>query len=180
MVRMISNKSAAFGAAPVVACSVMLIKSARARCDGDAANERLMAVDRRAIRAVADDGYEPFRKDNARSGKTEAARSARREQALLTCAGETSCAGISKMRLEEDMRRPIMTTASVIALGVGLALGGATQANAWSHHAAMHSSRMHMSRAEISDVQQKLQADNLYRGKVDGMLGPETRRAIAD
>jgi hypothetical protein len=139
-----------------------------------------MTADRRAIRAVADDGYEPFRRDNARSGKTEAARSARREQALLTCAGETSCAGISKMRLEVDMRRPILTTASVIALGVGLALAGATQANAWSHHAAMHSSRMHMSRAEISDVQQKLQADNLYRGKVDGMLGPETRRAIAD
>jgi hypothetical protein len=84
MVRMISNKSAAFGAAPVVACSVMHClrlnsrhgdrlwssetlngrdaESARARCDGDAANERLMTADRRAIRAVADDGYEPFRK----------------------------------------------------------------------------------------------------------------------
>ncbi len=37
-----------------------------------------------------------------------------------------------------------------------------------------------MSRAEISDVQQKLQADNLYSGKIDGMLGPQTRRAIAD
>jgi peptidoglycan hydrolase-like protein with peptidoglycan-binding domain len=44
----------------------------------------------------------------------------------------------------------------------------------------MHSSGMHMSRAEITDVQQKLQADNLYSGKIDGMLGPETRRAIAD
>jgi peptidoglycan hydrolase-like protein with peptidoglycan-binding domain len=39
---------------------------------------------------------------------------------------------------------------------------------------------MHMSRAEISDVQQKLQADNLYSGKIDGMLGPDTRRAITD
>jgi peptidoglycan hydrolase-like protein with peptidoglycan-binding domain len=78
------------------------------------------------------------------------------------------------------MTRPIVTTASVIALGVGLALAGTTQANAWSHHAAMHSSGMHMSRAEISDVQQKLQADNLYSGKVDGRLGPKTRRAIAD
>src|SRR6516164_6634553 len=84
------------------------------------------------------------------------------------------------MRLEVDVRRPSRTTTSVIARGVGLALAGATQADAWSHHAAMHSSRMQMSRAEISDVQQKLQADNLYSGKIDGMLGPETRRAIAD
>lgn len=77
------------------------------------------------------------------------------------------------------MRRQILTTASVIAFGVGLTLAGTTQANAWNHHAAMHSSGMHMSRAEISDVQQKLQADSLYNGKIDGMLGPQTRRAIA-
>lgn len=78
-----------------------------------------------------------------------------------------------------DMRRQILTTASVIAFGVGLTLAGTTQANAWNRHAAMHSSGMHMSRAEISDVQQKLQADSLYNGKIDGMLGPQTRRAIA-
>ena len=78
------------------------------------------------------------------------------------------------------MRRPILTTVSVIALGVGLTLGGTTQANAWQHHAAMHSGGKHMSRAEITDVQQKLQADNLYSGKIDGMLGRQTRRAIAE
>ena len=78
------------------------------------------------------------------------------------------------------MTRSILTTASVIALGVGLTLAGTVQANAWSHNAGMHSSGMHMSRAEITDVQQKLQADNLYSGKIDGVLGPETRRAIAD
>lgn len=77
------------------------------------------------------------------------------------------------------MRRQILTTASVIAFGVGLTLAGTTQANAWNRQAAMHSSGMHMSRAEISDVQQKLQADSLYNGKIDGMLGPQTRRAIA-
>jgi hypothetical protein len=65
------------------------------------------------------------------------------------------------MGLEVDMTRPILTTASVIALGIGLTLAGTTQANAWSHHAGMHSSGMHISRAEITDVQQKLQADNL-------------------
>jgi hypothetical protein len=42
-------------------------------------NEPLAAADRRAIRAVADDGHEPCRKDIARFGKTGAARSARRE-----------------------------------------------------------------------------------------------------
>ena len=78
------------------------------------------------------------------------------------------------------MTRRILTTASLVARGVGLTVAGATQANAWSHHVGMHSSGMHMSRAEITDVQQKLQADNLYSGKIDGMLGPETRRAIAD
>jgi hypothetical protein len=87
---------------------------------------------------------------------------------------------ISKMRLEVDMRRLFLTTASVIAVGFGLTLAGTTQANAWQHHAAMHSGGTHMSRAEISDVQQKLQADNLYSGKIDGMLGPQTRRALAD
>jgi peptidoglycan hydrolase-like protein with peptidoglycan-binding domain len=84
------------------------------------------------------------------------------------------------MRLEADMRRLFLTTASVIAIGFGLTFAGTTQANAWQHHATMHSGGKHMSRAEISDVQQKLQADNLYSGKIDGMLGPQTRRAIAD
>ena len=35
-------------------------------------------------------------------------------------------------------------------------------------------------RNEIMDVQQKLQADNLYNGKIDGLLGPQTRRAIRE
>jgi peptidoglycan hydrolase-like protein with peptidoglycan-binding domain len=78
------------------------------------------------------------------------------------------------------MRRPILTTASVIALGAGLIFAGTAPANAWSHNASMHSRTTHMSRAEVRDVQQKLQADNLYSGKIDGKLGPQTRRAIAD
>jgi peptidoglycan hydrolase-like protein with peptidoglycan-binding domain len=78
------------------------------------------------------------------------------------------------------MRRLILTTASVIALGAGLTLAGTASANTWGHHAAMHSRTIHMSRAEIQDVQQKLQADNLYHGKIDGMLGPETRRAVTE
>jgi peptidoglycan hydrolase-like protein with peptidoglycan-binding domain len=33
-------------------------------------------------------------------------------------------------------------------------------------------------RNEVEQVQQKLQADNLYSGKIDGRLGPETRQAL--
>ena len=78
------------------------------------------------------------------------------------------------------MKRLILTTASVIALGAGLTFAGTIPANAWSHHAAMHSRGTNVSSAEVRDIQQKLQADNLYSGKIDGMVGPRTRRAIAD
>jgi peptidoglycan hydrolase-like protein with peptidoglycan-binding domain len=77
------------------------------------------------------------------------------------------------------MRRLILTTASVIALGAGVTFAGVAPANAWTHHSAMHSSHQ-VSRAEIKDIQQKLQADNLYSGKIDGIMGQETRRAIAE
>jgi Putative peptidoglycan binding domain len=33
-------------------------------------------------------------------------------------------------------------------------------------------------RNQVMDVQQKLQADNLYSGKIDGIMGPETRQAL--
>jgi Putative peptidoglycan binding domain len=33
-------------------------------------------------------------------------------------------------------------------------------------------------RDEIRQIQQKLQADNLYSGKIDGVMGPETRQAL--
>ena len=78
------------------------------------------------------------------------------------------------------MRQLILPTAAAIALGVGLTFAGAAPANAWGHHAAMHSHATQSSRAEIRDVQQKLQADNLYSGKIDGILGHQTRRAIAE
>jgi peptidoglycan hydrolase-like protein with peptidoglycan-binding domain len=77
------------------------------------------------------------------------------------------------------MRRLILATASVIALGAGLTFAGTTPANAWTHHSAMDSRMTHVSRAEVRDVQQKLQADNLYSGKIDGLMGRQTRRAIA-
>jgi peptidoglycan hydrolase-like protein with peptidoglycan-binding domain len=80
------------------------------------------------------------------------------------------------------MRPLILTTASVIALGVGVTFAGITPAAAWTHHSAMHSRHQmtQVSRAEVRDIQQKLQADNLYSGKVDGLMGSQTRRAIAE
>jgi peptidoglycan hydrolase-like protein with peptidoglycan-binding domain len=33
---------------------------------------------------------------------------------------------------------------------------------------------------EVTEAQQKLQADNLYHGKIDGRLGPETKQALRD
>lgn len=77
------------------------------------------------------------------------------------------------------MRRLILATASVIALGASLSLAGITPAVAWSQ-SGMHSRMSHVSQADVRDVQQKLQADNLYQGKIDGMLGAQTRRAIAE
>jgi peptidoglycan hydrolase-like protein with peptidoglycan-binding domain len=39
----------------------------------------------------------------------------------------------------------------------------------------------HMSsRDEIIAAQEKLQQENLYHGKIDGLLGPETRQALRD
>ena len=77
------------------------------------------------------------------------------------------------------MMRLILTTASVIALGTGLTCAGTIPANAWSHQPRCTHGE-HASSAEVRDIQQKLQADNLYSGKIDGILGPQTRRAIAD
>jgi peptidoglycan hydrolase-like protein with peptidoglycan-binding domain len=77
------------------------------------------------------------------------------------------------------MRRLILTTASVIALGAGLTFAGVTPAAAWTHHSAMHGRMTHVSRAEVRDIQQKLKADNLYNGNIDGLMGPGTRHALA-
>ena len=77
------------------------------------------------------------------------------------------------------MRRLIIATASVIALGAGLSFTGTTPADA-SSHPGRHAGATQQSAAEIKQVQQKLQADNLYHGKIDGRLGRATRRAIAD
>ena len=80
------------------------------------------------------------------------------------------------------MRRLILATTAVIGLGIGLSAAGGTPANASSHpgmHPSMHSRMTHVSQGDVRDIQQKLQADNFYQGKIDGKLGRETRQAIA-
>ena len=74
------------------------------------------------------------------------------------------------------MRRLILTTASVMALGT---FAGTQPADAWTH-SSMRSQMTHVSRAEVRDIQQKLQADNLYHGRIDGVMGRETRHAVAE
>jgi len=98
------------------------------------------------------------------------------------------------------MKKMVLTTASVFALtiagsGVGLAAGmsnttantPATRAapNATAQGAQVSGSNWQANRATISEsqkeeVQQELKRAGLYRGDVDGIFGPETRRAIAE
>lgn len=115
------------------------------------------------------------------------------------------------------MRRLLLATVSVVALGLGGAglafaagtmnsnagtgagtnmpnAAGATQPSYNSGNAAnmgansgtggmseMNGSQWggRMSRQDqVRDIQQRLQADNLYSGKIDGRMGPETRQAL--
>ena len=93
--------------------------------------------------------------------------------------------------LEADMRRLILTTVSVIALGLGSAgltyaagsagsAGTAAGSNMPTTTATPQSRAIGatVSRSDIRAAQQKLREDNLYRGKIDGKLGRETRHAL--
>lgn len=99
------------------------------------------------------------------------------------------------------MKGLILAAASVIALGMGSA-GAATlhhnarngmnptvgktafsrtQSKAFSKH-RLSGRRMAKSRVtggKVKKVQQALKRDHLYRGKIDGLIGPQTRQALA-
>jgi hypothetical protein len=47
--------------------------------------------------------------------------------------------------------------------------------NGWGHHAWMHTSRN-----DVRQIQDRLRADGLYKGRVDGIDGPMTRVAVRD
>jgi peptidoglycan hydrolase-like protein with peptidoglycan-binding domain len=95
------------------------------------------------------------------------------------------------------MRRLLVTTASVIALGLGTAgLASAQQSNQATlsgsstpatastqtktpHKMAMSTHRtMRMSSTDIRQAQTQLRTDHLYQGRIDGRIGPATRTAI--
>lgn len=105
------------------------------------------------------------------------------------------------------MRRLILTTVSALALGLGGGLayaagdisgnagpaGTSTPPSAISPSGTSQSTMPPMSGTSMSDtsgrmgshdeimeVQRKLQADNLYQGEIDGLLGPQTRQALSE
>jgi hypothetical protein len=100
--------------------------------------------------------------------------------------------------VEEDMRGLVLATASVIALGLGSAgianghgYSGASMppsAKTMPHTktSALHrvsrrsitGAAVHRSRT-VERAQQALRRDGLYHGRIDGIEGPMTRRAIA-
>src|SRR5437764_439324 len=82
------------------------------------------------------------------------------------------------------MRRLILTTASVLAIaiggaGAGLAAGNtAPNANTVTGMSGTSQPAMNLSKDEIRQAQQHLRDHGLYKGAVDGRMGPETRQAI--
>jgi peptidoglycan hydrolase-like protein with peptidoglycan-binding domain len=99
------------------------------------------------------------------------------------------------------MRRMLVTTASVIALGLGgIGLASAqgnnpgqqglsgnstppaattpTQSPTKNTTAMSTHRTMRMGRSEVIQAQRQLRADHLYRGRLDGRFGPETRTAL--
>jgi peptidoglycan hydrolase-like protein with peptidoglycan-binding domain len=91
--------------------------------------------------------------------------------------------------LEVNVRRLILTTASILALAIGGA--GVSQAantsdmtpNARANMPAMSGASASQtitnpSRDQVREAQQQLQSQGLYRGRIDGILGPETKQAL--
>ncbi|HEV2301717.1 MAG TPA: peptidoglycan-binding domain-containing protein [Stellaceae bacterium] len=89
------------------------------------------------------------------------------------------------------MRRLILTTASVLALGIGGA--GFAQAQGYSSQGgaaakmpptqtlaktSTPASATRISKAGVKQAQAKLRQEGLYRGRIDGILGPKTKTAL--
>jgi peptidoglycan hydrolase-like protein with peptidoglycan-binding domain len=94
------------------------------------------------------------------------------------------------------MRRLILTTASVLALGIGgvgfaHAQGYSNQTGAAAKMPSAPTRQMHkmssrstrtsatrVSKSEVKQAQQALREQGLYRGRIDGVLGPKTKTAL--
>src|SRR5208282_6316132 len=104
--------------------------------------------------------------------------------------GTDSAAICQRADREVNVRKLILTTASVLALGIGGA--GVSQAantsnmapNAGSNMPAMSGAPaasqtiMNPSRDEVREAQQQLRNQGLYHARIDGILGPETKQAL--
>lgn len=92
--------------------------------------------------------------------------------------------------MEVNVRKLILATASVLALGIGgagVSLAADTHnpgSNAGTDMPAMSGSSQHAqtavnpSKDEIRQAQQQLRDKGLYNGMVDGIIGPETQQAL--
>jgi peptidoglycan hydrolase-like protein with peptidoglycan-binding domain len=85
-------------------------------------------------------------------------------------------------------------SAAAIALALGFGLATAAQAHGTYHQSAMPQTSMRGAQAEpmqsrhiaprraglrVKQAQERLKAEGFYKGRIDGILGPRTRRAIA-
>jgi peptidoglycan hydrolase-like protein with peptidoglycan-binding domain len=90
--------------------------------------------------------------------------------------------------LEEEMKRIILATASVLALGLGgagVGFAGGTSGyfpHAGSNMPGMTGSSTHTAvnptQYDVRQAQQQLRNQGLYNGAIDGIIGPETRQAL--
>jgi peptidoglycan hydrolase-like protein with peptidoglycan-binding domain len=94
---------------------------------------------------------------------------------------------VSAQILEEEMKRIILATASVLALGLagagaGFAAGTGSPHAAGSNTPAATGSSTHAAvnptQYEIRQAQEQLRKQGLYNGAIDGILGPETQHAL--
>jgi peptidoglycan hydrolase-like protein with peptidoglycan-binding domain len=96
----------------------------------------------------------------------------------------------SALNLEVNMRKLILATASVLALGIGGAgvshaagtgksapNGGATVPAPYGV-TTNQLGGVNLPSSEIKGAQEKLRDQGLYHGRIDGVLGPETKQAL--
>lgn len=81
------------------------------------------------------------------------------------------------------MRKLILASASVLALGIGgagvsVAAGMNNQGSNAGYNMPGSQSGAHLSQNEVRQAQQQLRDQGLYSGHIDGIVGPETRQAI--
>src|SRR5215813_13023643 len=91
--------------------------------------------------------------------------------------------------MEVNVRKIILTTVSVLSLGVGAGMSLAADTNNMPPNAGSNMpavsgtpsysrTAMNASSTEIRQAQQQLQNQGFYHGQIDGIVGPETEQAI--